>query len=471
MNIVINVSPFVEFFHLPPEQMFWVFFINFGWLIIVFTFLSGARQLYLYYIQNKWAATHRVVLLAIDVPKGNEQTPRAVENMFTYLSGAHGSTNFFEKWFEGKFQKSFSYEIVSLEGYTQFLIRTPAEFRNLVESSVYSQYPDAEISEVEDYIDLLPKNLPDHEYDVWGTEFVQKGPWVLPIRTYPEFEYKLGPLETQFKDPMATLMDLCSSLRHGEYLGIQLIVIPTGFDWLKESESAMDKILNRKSKPKPDPLQRFIVWMGEMSEAFFSIWGEIDPKGDAPKPKMMTELSPQELKQINMIQMKASKLSFEVKIRVIYVARREVVNKAKVANGVVGYMKQFAALDLNNLKPDVDSTMTKAQYFFQKKRLEKKQRLLYSAYAGRSGGIGRNPGIFNIEELATLWHFPIEASVKAAMVQKAPGRKADAPSDLPLEPAKAATVPEIFVSPSAAARQETTDVPSGDQPPANLPFV
>ena len=49
--------------------------------------------------------------------------------------------NFFEKWFEGKFQKSFSYEVVSLEGYTQFLIRTPKEFRDLIESSVYSQYP------------------------------------------------------------------------------------------------------------------------------------------------------------------------------------------------------------------------------------------------------------------------------------------------------------------------------------------
>ncbi len=450
--------------------MFWVFFLNVGWLIIAIVFLYGARELYLFYIQNEWAKTHRTILLAIDIPKGNEQTPRAVENMFTYLSGAHGSVNFFEKWFEGKFQKSFSYEIVSLEGYTQFLIRTPIEFRNLVESSVYSQYPDAEISEVEDYIDLLPGNLPDHEYDVWGTEFVQKGPWVLPIRTYPEFEYKVGPLESQFKDPMATLMDLCSSLRHGEYLGIQLIIIPIGFDWLKASEAAMDKILNKKAKSKPDILQRVLVWIGEASEAIFSIWSEIDSKGSEPKARSMTELSPQEAKQINMIQMKSSKLSFEVKIRVAYIARRDVINKAKVANGLVGYMKQFAALDLNNLKPDVDMTFTKAQYFFQKSRLEKKKRLLYSAYAHRSGSDGVNPGVFNIEELATLWHFPIEASVKAAMVQKAPGRKADAPADLPLEPQRAVSLPDIFQA-NFSGLKDTDTKTEVAMPPDNLPFA
>lgn len=469
MDIVINISPFVEFINLPPEQMFWVFFTNIGWLILAIVFLYGAREMYLFYIRNKWAGTHKSILLAIDIPRGNEQTPKAVENMFTYLSGAHGSISFFEKWFEGKFQKSFSYEIVSLEGYTQFLIWTPAEYRNLVESSVYSQYPDAEISEVDDYAKLLPTQLPDEEYDVWGTEFVQKDSWVLPIKTYLEFEYKMGPLETQFKDPMASLMDLCSSLRQGEYLFMQLIVIPIGFDWVKESEAAIDKMLGRKAKAKPGLFQKFLVWMGEASEAIYAIWGDIEGKSDEVKAKTMLELTPQEAKRANMIQMKSAKLSFEAKIRIVYVGRRDVINKSKVANGVVGYMKQFAALDLNNLKPDISMTFTKAQYFFQNYRLEEKKRKIYSAYINRSDGRGRNPGVFNIEELATLWHFPIEANVKAAMVQKAPGRKADAPAALPLEPNKVEPLAEIFRSDQKTAPISTEEPPSA--PPDNLPFV
>jgi hypothetical protein len=39
----------------------------------------------------------------------------------------------------------------------------------------------------------------------------------------------------------------------------------------------------------------------------------------------------------------------------------------------------------------------------------------------------------NIEELATLWHFPAEASVQSSLLQKAPGRKAEAPASLPQE--------------------------------------
>jgi hypothetical protein len=242
MNIVINTKGIENFLNLPPEMMFWAFLANFGWIIIGIVFIFGVLQVYLLWVRNKWSESHRTALLAIDIPKSNEQSPKAVENMFTYLAGAHGSVNFFEKWFEGKYQKSFSYEIVSLEGYTQFLIRTPLEYKNLIESSVYSQYPDAEISEVDDYTETVPQHYPDEEYDVWGTEFMQSDSWVYPIKSYKEFEHQMGPSETQFKDPMAALMDLCGSLRQGEQLWIQFLITPIGFDWVKEAEKEIDKI-------------------------------------------------------------------------------------------------------------------------------------------------------------------------------------------------------------------------------------
>ena len=39
----------------------------------------------------------------------------------------------------------------------------------------------------------------------------------------------------------------------------------------------------------------------------------------------------------------------------------------------------------------------------------------------------------NVEELASLWHFPIESVTKAPLLQKASGRKAEPPASLPLE--------------------------------------
>jgi hypothetical protein len=272
----------------------------------------------------------------------------------------------------------------------------------------------------------------------------------------------MGPSETQFKDPMASLMDLCGSLRQGEQLWFQIIVIPTCFDWVKTSLKEINKIFGRKEKSKPGLISKGVEALGQASELIYPIWGDVEAKKE-DKPKNMMDLTPDEKRKVEGAQLKASKLGFEAKIRVLYVAKKEVMNKAKVANGLVGYIKQFAALDLNNLKPDLDYTFTKAVYFFQKSRLLEKKRKIFRAYVKRSDDRGRRPGLYNIEELATLWHFPIEANVKAAMVQKAPGRKADAPSALPLAEERVAPLSDIF---------KVDDLSNKNiLPPDNIPFV
>ena len=434
MEIFLDISPFQRFFNLEAEEMFWRFFTNFAWPFLGLIFVIGTRNLYLYWLRGKWSENHKNILLAIDIPRGNEQSPKAVENMFTYLGGAHGTQSFFEKWFEGIYQKSFSFEIVSIDGYTQFIIRTPIEFRNLIESAVYSQYPDAEISEVEDYVNNVPHKVPDEEYDFWGTEFVQSASDVYPIKCYQEFEHQIGPSEMQFKDPMASLMDLCGSLRKGEQFWFQMIVTPIGFDWVKRSEKEMNKILDRKPKVKNDLFTQGLGALGEVSEMVYPIWGDIEAsKKKEERSKTMMDLSPKEKQKIEAIQTKAAKLGFEAKIRVIYMSRKEVMNRAKVVSGFVGYIKQFMSLSLNNLKPELSRIATRVAYFNKTKRLNRLKRVLLSAYINRSDSVGSDAGVYNIEELATLWHFPVEFMAKFSMLQKAPGRKADAPTSLPLD--------------------------------------
>ncbi|MEI6835882.1 MAG: hypothetical protein WCK59_03530 [Candidatus Falkowbacteria bacterium] len=460
MDIVINTTRLDQFFNAAPADMAWQFFVNVGWMFIAVVFLLGVREIYLMYIEGKFAATLRNVILAIDIPKGNEQSPKAVENLFTYLGGAHGSISFWETWFEGKFQQSFSFEIISLEGYTQFLIRTPAESQSLIESAVYSQYPDAEISEIDDYTIGMPTKFPDEEWDIWGAEFVQGSPEAYPIKLYQEFEHKFGESETQFKDPMASLMDLCSSLRQGEQLWIQFIVIPIGFDWVKASDKEVDKILGKIAKTE-SAATKFMTWLGDLSEHVFAIWKDIKPK--EVKTLSMMELTPKKKKQIEAIQMKSAKLGFGFKMRAVYMAKKEVLNRAKVVSGLVGWVKQFAALDLNNLKPDMNVTATKTAYFNKDKRLIVKKNKMIENYINRSGA-GRSPGVLNIEELATLWHFPIDANVKAPFIQKAPGRKSDAPSTLPIfeENSSQSLPPDIFGDSSFRDRKVKTESEAPD---------
>ena len=93
------------------------------------------------------------ILLAIDVPRDNEQSPKAVENIFSHLYGILLSrNNLYEEYWEGRHQDYFSMELVSIEGYVQFLVYTMEEYRDIVESAFYSQYPNAEITQVEDYV-------------------------------------------------------------------------------------------------------------------------------------------------------------------------------------------------------------------------------------------------------------------------------------------------------------------------------
>ncbi len=437
MDIVIDFTPLQEFFSLPPSQMLFIFFIRFGWLIFAFLFLAASRILWLKYVQGKWFSGVKFVFLAIDIPRGNIQSPRAVENMFSYLAGAHSTQNFFEKWFLGEGQLSFSLEIISSEGYTQFLIRTPEQFRNLVESAIYSQYPDAEIVEVDDYCEGFPNKFPNEEYDVWGTEFIQGSHYMYPIKTYKEFEHQFGPDETVFRDPMAELMELCSSLRKGEHLWYQIILIPTGFDWTDDGLSEINKILGEA--PKTSFLNKIIDsvidLISDLSEMIFSLWGDVESKTKEFKKLSMMELTPKQKKKIEGIEIKSSKLGFLCKIRVVYMAKKEVMNKAKVANGFVGYIKQFAALDLNNLKPDLKMTGTKVSYFNKGPRLIRRKNNIVNNYMNRDDWGGRVPFLLNTEELATLWHFPIEATANAPLIQKTPAKKYKPPANLVSEDA------------------------------------
>ncbi len=410
----------------------------FGWIPISFTFLWGARLLWLDYRQNLWLAKNaKFTLLAIDIPRGNAQSMRAVENMFTYLGGAHSTNNLIDTYWEGKLQLAFSFEIISVGGYTQFLVRTPIANRDMVESAIYSQYPDAEITEVEDYTTPYANiSFPHDKYDLAGSEFVLVTDPALPIKTYPDFEHQFGEPETTFRDPMAALMDLCSSLKSGEQLWYQILVVPTEMAWPDFIENKVSEILKEKPKAKPnifnqgaDQLLGLIntgatmITGGEAAEA-----KKEEKKDDSLK---MMNLKPKQKKQVEAIHEKSAKMPFKFKIRGIYLAEKEVMNKAKGFGGFVGFIKQFTATDLNGLKPDMDRTGTSTAYLFKNSHLNSKKNKILKNYIKRSVSSGRTPSYLNVEELATLWHFPIEGVVKAPLIQKTAGKKSEPPMTLP----------------------------------------
>lgn len=448
MDIVIDLQPILDFINLPSDQLLLALFYYVGWIPLAVTFVWGVSQVWLRYVKLAYGASEKTILLAIDIPRGNAQTPRAVENIFAYLAGAHTTQDLYEKWWLGQWQLYFSFEIVSIEGYIQFLVWAPEKYRYLIDAAIYSQYPDSEITEVNDYTDGIPTKYPDDQYDIFGGEFKLVEKSVYPIKTYEHFEHMMGEPETQFKDPMAALMDLMGSLKKGEQLWYQILVIPLSSDWNKRGDDEIKKIIGEKNSKRTiaDSITDWLIkTMAEISEIIYSLWGDIkdEEKEDKEAQFRMMNLKPREKKQVEEIQEKVSKLGFDVKVRYAYVGRKEVINKNKVSYGMTGYMKQFNYNDLNSYKPDVGDrgTITKLKYekIFGKYRLNLRKNKLIWAYKYRSDVRGRMPHTLNTEELATIWHFPVEASVKSPLIQKAPGRKAEPPSSLPVVGARTAS--------------------------------
>jgi hypothetical protein len=433
MDIVLYTQPFFDFLNLPPDQMLMRLLLLYAWIPFMFLFMYFLFVLYVDEIQGRWFSKQKFILLALDVPRANEQSPKSVENLLTYLAGAHGTLNLMDKFVEGKMQLLFSFEIVSIGGYTQFIIHLPIGFRNLVETAVYSQYPDAEITEIQDYTTGFPTTFPDTDYDVWGAEFVPaSGDWILPIRTYKDFEHDLGKPEMRFRDPISSLMDLCSSLRAGENLWFQILIRPTDIAWTKKGEPAIGKILGEKPKAKKNLLGSIADILLDALAYLMHVSIVASEKPKEANPLKMVDLKPGPKKQAEAIQEKISKMGFECKLRTIYMARKDVKNNPKVVNGFVGFIKQFNSNDLGSLKPDMSKTATSTSYLMKASRLNGRKNRIVRAYIGRSMWRGRPWQILNVEELATIWHFPIESVVKAPLIQKTPGKKAEPPSTLPL---------------------------------------
>ncbi len=427
---------------------------------------------YRLYNKRRYYITYKTkyVLLAIDVPKDTEQSPKAVESIFTALAGTYNKPNKYQNLWLGQYQEPFSFEIASLGGYIQFFIRTPVQYRDLVEAAVYAQYPDAEIVESEDYVDRISSNFDTEQYDLWGTEFVLENKDIYPIRTYVDFEHQAS---EDFKDPMAAVLEILSRINQDEDVWLQLLITPINDKWKEQGLAEVKNITEGHKTTKTSAWGLFANMGSGLVETVrymgYSLVPYSPPEEKETKKKKdelgmvptIIKLTPGQRDVVAAIERKISKIGFRTKFRMIYWGRRETFLKGRGVNAVLGTIKQFTALNLNGFKPSKLVT-TKADYFLVKQRITKKQKKILIAYKLRSpfhgAGLGR---ILNTEELATIYHFPV-TTVKAPLVRKTELKKAEPPFTLPVFTGQ---IPRRMVPATQGIPQTKGKVP------INLPIV
>lgn len=438
-----------------PFAFAWWFFKTIGWIFPVFLIVYGMLLGFQMWIRSNYRKTRKYMILAIDIPKQNEQTLKAVENFFAHLSGAHMPLKFIHKWWKGEVPDSFSFEIVSIGGYIQYMVHFVDKYRDLIEAAIYAQYPDAEITEVPvDYTERW-KNLtfPNDKYQLFGTELKLTNKDAYPLITYKEFE---DAMSQELKDPLAGVLEAMGRLSPDEELWLSILVTPADNDWGKIGDAEVNKLIGAKSNSKKGLLDYLFDIPNIFIDALYPApEGGSNSGGGKEEPNKLLYLTSGQRDTVSAIENKCGKIGFHTKIRYIYIAPKEKYSTVKAVQSFYGAFKQYN-LGANGLKAD-SKYYTGAINFMKERRLRvRRKKMLYRyRWRGHWFAPGEYGFLLNTEELASLWHFPA-INVKAPLLKKTDAKRAEPPTSLPVEQ------PEFELPTDNQSNQK-------NQPPSNLP--
>lgn len=417
------------------------------------------KTLYLWWLRWEiWYPKKKWILLEIKPPREILKPFSAMENVFSMLWGIIDLPNWREVWCNGALPLGgglwFSFEIVSFGGEIHFYMRIPETFRNTAETVIYSQYPEAEIFLVEDYTKNVPRDIPNRKWDLYAEDYTLFKEDYLPIKTYSMFFEKEMEerriLEEKRMDPMDSLLEGLSKLQSGEQIWLQIVcnpIVESTFPWIAKGRRAADKIAKRSAPAfkKPIFLEALDVLISGPPK---------EKKEERPTELIAPELrlTPGEKEILNAIENKIKKYAYQCWIRQVYLYKRDEPyffgNYRLIRTYLMG---QFMAQNLNSFVY-WGPTRTRIHYFLQERRLYLRKRQQLRKYIERMPSLwprtmigkplfpfgfpqGRKPGIrgtivLNIEELATIFHFP--AKIITPGLAPVEAKKAGPPPGLPI---------------------------------------
>ncbi len=431
-----------------------------GGLVVFFPMLVWMLWVtWIFYVIGWYVKKQKYKLFAVDVPSVNEQSMAAVEQVIVALHGTFFNYNKKDQYWHGMLVEPYSLEIVSIDGYIQYFVWCNARFENVLKSAIYAQYPDAEITEVEDYTKNVPNEFPSDEYKIWGTQLVFEKPDVYPIKTYEYFEHSLT---GTFADPLASILEQMSRLHEGEQVWLQLVITPTDGGIRSSGISEVDALIGKDSGYSPKGFEKFIFsTLGRLFNAGKPVHFEaVEDTGfgrEGSDGNFMSVTTGEKV-VIEEIQKKITRMQFSVKFRIVYLAKTALYDRYRVPGAIFGAIKQFNSLDLNSFKGGKLTTTSGPAYLFWQRRRHIRETKLVQAYQGRSNWAGSDAITMSSAEIATLFHFPLE-SAQAPLLSTTESKKAEPPTRLP----------QSQVSDSIIA---TASMPGDNDPvvPENLPM-
>ena len=328
-------------------------------------------------------------ILMIEIPKDNDKKELAAEQLFASLHGILRNKQELKN--NNGIQEHFSFEIASTGNQIRFFVWVPKIYQSFVEGQIYSQYPSVQIYRMkEDYVDRR-ENYPVK----YSSEITLTDNEVLPIRTFDSFEV----------DPLAGITGTLAKLNPagGEEMWIQILMRPVADNWRSKTDVW---VKNTKAGIGGSALSNFFGYLGQIVHALWE-----PPEGGSDK-ETKVELSERDKARINAAEDKATKLGYEVKIRIAYVGDSEINAKLNM-QALVGTFKQYNSTSLNGFKMVGATTNPVA----------------LDAYKARQ--FTDHGFILNTSELASVYHLP-HSSVETPNIVWASSKTAEPPAKLPM---------------------------------------
>ena len=402
----------------------WNYIITFAPLVLLFFLFIIFWELWVDYVRSANFLSIKYTVLELKLPKDTFKSPKAME---IFLNSLHNTAdgNFYGQYWNGETRPWYSLEIISIEGSVRFMIWTEDRRKSNLMSALYSQYPEIEIKEIEDYSKSVlfdPKLI-----RIWGAEFkfTKEDPY--PIKTYVDYGLDKDPKEEFKVDPLLPLIEFLGSVGPNQQVWIQILIRAHKKEqrkpghlfkktdlWHDEAEKLVNKILLRDPKTK--------------------VAGTKDEKTGFTK---LPSISKGEQDTVEAIERSVSKFPFDVGIRALYIAKKDVFNTPFGIGGIVGSMKHFSTEHLNGFRPNGKKWHPILDYpwqDFKNMRRNRFGKLVLDAYKRRSyfyTPYTSTPMVLNSEELATVYHFPGSVA-QTPNLDRVPSKKAQAPGNLPI---------------------------------------
>ncbi|MBP7804883.1 MAG: hypothetical protein KA052_01510 [Candidatus Pacebacteria bacterium] len=402
-------------------------------------------ELWHHYVTERFILGMSWTLFEIEVPRDVEKSPLAMELIFTNAMYHASIKGLWEIWIQGAPHFWFSLEIAGIEGKVHFYIRSPSRIRDLVETQIYAQYPQAKVKEVEDYTLQVPYEIPSKDWYMWGAEFRLLNHDALPIRTYKDYGLDLPSDKEVLKiDPLTPTIEYLGSLPRGQQVWIQHVIRPSKKEYHGHGHG----------KPKHH---------GWVDEAHEEIERQLAPyrqyrlqEGGPMAGQYASEVRPPRTveERLEKIREKMAKLGFDIGIRIVTLADARYNTQAEfdgLRRSSRLLFRQYNAPDANSIircnptqfdSPFADPTGLALWEIKNRMLTYYRLRTFYHPPLWFSFQYPKvinsffpsqkpNISVMNTEEIATLFHFPGQVS-QAPAFQRIESKVAKPPSNLPI---------------------------------------